>query len=61
MENVQNGSVKIKAKEFGLFCYEEDLEYNPKNEFVGLFHSPLLVRVSHFYLFDYLSTTSGAL
>jgi hypothetical protein len=59
MENVPTGGIKIKAKEFGLFCYDEGVAYDPKNEFKGLFRSPLLVRVSDYNLFTYVSLPLG--
>ena len=46
MQKVQNGEIKIKAKEFPSFLYPEGTEYIIGNEFDGLLRGPLLVRVS---------------
>lgn len=46
MQNVQNGEIKIKAKEFPSFLYPEGTEYIIGNEFDGLLRGPLLVRVT---------------
>ncbi|KAF8156956.1 hypothetical protein B0H34DRAFT_675323 [Crassisporium funariophilum] len=44
-ESVQNGEIKIKAKEFPLFLYPEGTEYIVGKEFDGLMRGPLLVWV----------------
>ncbi|KDR80176.1 hypothetical protein GALMADRAFT_62262 [Galerina marginata CBS 339.88] len=45
MQSVQNGEIKIKAKEFPSFLYPEGTEYIVGKEFDGLMRGPLLVRV----------------
>ncbi|KAF5370432.1 hypothetical protein D9615_009740 [Tricholomella constricta] len=44
MQKVQNGEIKIKAKEFPSFLYPEGTEYIMGNEFDGLMRGPLLLR-----------------
>ena len=51
MKKVENGSIKIRAKDLPSFLFPEGTEYDSENPDRDLFRSSVIIKVSHYLVF----------